>query len=776
MTGKSHVLVGKSRILGSMALSYAPGFFLPFIIAAASPKDQSDRILFAISCIVTCGSIVGIAVENAWAASYANAIARGETLGRREFQFHIAKISAVGALATCVILPVFVLPTTVFGGVDPQFTTLILIAAPFPMLTGAACMAGGIMNAQGKIPLSLSLQAIRGALSLLAAFGLFLNLPAWLLMATLPLGEALRAVLGLALVGPAQQKDVLEVARWTGAPKARALISHMAGMGVLGSSPVIDRTFLSMAEAGAVTVYEMSDRVFFAANQIASNIFVLPRVAVIGARLSSEDPSVVLRSELGRAGKSASALAVSGTVVMVGVCLFAVPSLKSVLPWMLVQLLSLPVAVAGVVCTRISIATGNSRLIPYAATTGMVVNVAADAAGFFVLGSFGIVLSTLLVRLVMFLAMLTMLARNFGMRGAHVSKCDATFESEVVRRGRVIHVGDHPSGRGGISSVIRNHLSRDAAVVGYEPVAIATHVPGAHWRKRLSVYLTALRHLFSLRKELRSSVVHVHLSRGGSLVREGSIIYIMRIFGARKVVVTIHGSSVLDAGRVSRALYRVAIWPATKVHVLSLLHKSHLSLRSGRCVVIANDVALPPQMPMQKSRKKEVVFFGQISHRKGVDLLVDSWRRIETRDWQLTLYGHCDESSKSLVEDLPVGARYGGELGHDKVLTRLLESSVVVLPSRAEALPMVLCEAMAAGCSIVASNVGAVRELFPGDLAVQVVRTGSVGAITHALRLLMGDLELRQALGQMNRQHAAAKFSAKEISSVWASVYEPDSV
>jgi glycosyltransferase involved in cell wall biosynthesis len=82
----------------------------------------------------------------------------------------------------------------------------------------------------------------------------------------------------------------------------------------------------------------------------------------------------------------------------------------------------------------------------------------------------------------------------------------------------------------------------------------------------------------------------------------------------------------------------------------------------------------------------------------------------------------------------------------DDVADLLAAADLVVLPSRWEARPLAVQEAMQLGRSVVATDVGGVRGLVDG--AAVLIRPGDVDALDGAVRNLLNDAERRAELGQ----------------------------
>jgi glycosyltransferase involved in cell wall biosynthesis len=73
---------------------------------------------------------------------------------------------------------------------------------------------------------------------------------------------------------------------------------------------------------------------------------------------------------------------------------------------------------------------------------------------------------------------------------------------------------------------------------------------------------------------------------------------------------------------------------------------------------------------------------------------------------------------------------------------------VFVLSSRFEGLPIALLEAMGAGLPSVVTAVGGIPEVVDDGIEGILVPAGDLGAFTSALEKLLGDPELRRAMGR----------------------------
>jgi glycosyltransferase involved in cell wall biosynthesis len=129
----------------------------------------------------------------------------------------------------------------------------------------------------------------------------------------------------------------------------------------------------------------------------------------------------------------------------------------------------------------------------------------------------------------------------------------------------------------------------------------------------------------------------------------------------------------------------------------------------------------PRRRPSHDVRR--LVFVGRYERRKGIPELHAALQTLDPRQFRMDFIGPIPEEKRLKGEHL----RYWGLLRDPIQIQQILQQAdVLVSPSHAEGMPTVIMEAMAAGCAILATDVGAVAEqvdetngwlIAPGDQA-----------------------------------------------------------
>ena len=86
----------------------------------------------------------------------------------------------------------------------------------------------------------------------------------------------------------------------------------------------------------------------------------------------------------------------------------------------------------------------------------------------------------------------------------------------------------------------------------------------------------------------------------------------------------------------------------------------------------------------------------------------------------------------------------------------------VTVPSRAELMPYVVLEAIAAGMPIVTTNVGGIPEIF-GPQSNELVPAGDAGALAGAIKTLITSPDAGRQAALRRRDRIAEKFSVRTM-------------
>ena len=114
----------------------------------------------------------------------------------------------------------------------------------------------------------------------------------------------------------------------------------------------------------------------------------------------------------------------------------------------------------------------------------------------------------------------------------------------------------------------------------------------------------------------------------------------------------------------------------------------------------------------------QVVYAGKLSNAKGTPWMLQAFSCIHEIPWQLHLVGGGSGSEteycRVLARDLGDRVKLYGAVDQSKLADIMKQSHIFVLPSFFEGLPLVLLEALASGCRVVASDLPGVAEVLDG--------------------------------------------------------------
>jgi glycosyltransferase involved in cell wall biosynthesis len=219
----------------------------------------------------------------------------------------------------------------------------------------------------------------------------------------------------------------------------------------------------------------------------------------------------------------------------------------------------------------------------------------------------------------------------------------------------------------------------------------------------------------------------------------GVVTLAANVFSARR-----RAQLVTDAAAVSSAVADAVAVPEN-----GWLHNARIKAR-----VIPNfipdDIVLD-QIPATRP-DAPLLFVGDLSRDKGVQVLLDAYRQLDDSPPRLVLAGRNPTPD---AWNFPPGSGWAGELLHHEVVELFRSARAVIVPSVwADPCPTVVLEAMAAGRPVVAAASGGILDMVVDGRTGLLVPPGDVDALAKALTFVLSDPETAQAFGVAGRDRA----------------------
>lgn len=288
-----------------------------------------------------------------------------------------------------------------------------------------------------------------------------------------------------------------------------------------------------------------------------------------------------------------------------------------------------------------------------------------------------------------------------------------------------------------------------------------------HLQRELSIPrdLKAIRSLQRIIRELSPCLVHLHSAKAGLVGR------IAAHLNSVPVVYTVHGWPFADGVSWFRRLFSLFVERRLASYVDHLILVSKYDLELGkqkkiirsntRFRVIHNGIDSLPDRPFKNvdsfSEHVRLITVTRLAEQKNLACMIRAMVRLKG-EWKLTIVGYGPEASKlkDMVAGLNLESRiqFKGEV--ENVSELLRTADVFLLSSRWEGLPIALLEALRAGLSIVATDVGGVPEVVSENENGYLVPSQNDKLFTARVQRLIDDPSKRK----MFSLAALSKFSS----------------
>lgn len=289
--------------------------------------------------------------------------------------------------------------------------------------------------------------------------------------------------------------------------------------------------------------------------------------------------------------------------------------------------------------------------------------------------------------------------------------------------------------------------------------------------------------LAGLLRKLKPDILHINLpgpfDAGYSLIAP-----LARIVRVKNIVSTEHlpmvssfTKSRLLKGLGTRFINRViTVSYDNKMHIVRNHHIPERKIR-----VIYNGIPDPGKnidYSLDSSGKKEcgkrfnLVIVGSLEERKGQADAVKLMKRLPD---YVNLYIVGDGEAKPELEELCSNLRLEERVNFTGFIENMFDflsgMDLMIHPSRVDATPYVILEAMAVGLPVVASGIYGIPELIQDKRNGILTKPGDVGALAEAVMLLLGDRELYIDMSRSARERFLHKFTIENCIKDTVNIY-----
>ena len=229
--------------------------------------------------------------------------------------------------------------------------------------------------------------------------------------------------------------------------------------------------------------------------------------------------------------------------------------------------------------------------------------------------------------------------------------------------------------------------------------------------------------------------------------------------------------------KVARAAFTVAISHFCRSQLMYLSDRSHWDrIHIVHCGIDPAAFAPNPDRPPGQ----HIAFVGRLDPVKGADLLLDAVAALRSShpDLRVSILGDGPHGprirQRAATLSLSDVVTFLGARPSDDVARLLADADLLVLPSFAEGVPVVLMEAMATGLPVIASAIAGIPELVDHGASGLLIPPGDLDALTRAIASLLDDPTRRHVMGQNGRAKVIADFNdeteARRLATLFAAI------
>jgi glycosyltransferase involved in cell wall biosynthesis len=271
------------------------------------------------------------------------------------------------------------------------------------------------------------------------------------------------------------------------------------------------------------------------------------------------------------------------------------------------------------------------------------------------------------------------------------------------------------------------------------------------------------------------NIVHIHSAHGISFYRNSLFIFVISLIWDSSIILHIHGSRfdefINNPSTIKRWYLTKSFNRTSTVIVLSEYWKKILEQErpSLDIRIVANSINISRYTCDEKPKDIRIAYISELSSRKGIKLFCDVVKDIDSYQIDIAGKGEYSDYVASIASEND-NINYHGFVSEDKKIELLCSSSIFVLPSQAEGMPIVILEAMATSNAIISTSVGSIPELISEENGI-LIEPKNRSQLEIALSRLLAEQSKLNDMGETNRRLVSEEHDWESAINKLSSIY-----
>ncbi len=291
---------------------------------------------------------------------------------------------------------------------------------------------------------------------------------------------------------------------------------------------------------------------------------------------------------------------------------------------------------------------------------------------------------------------------------------------------------------------------------------------------------------------LKPAIVYVPISQNTwGFLRDGLFVLLARVFSRAAVVIHYHGGDTFvdfrkNAGTVMKFFIRFVLARVNTAIVVGESLRGVFGADVKRVVAVHNGITFTPNLEAYQRRNGQflrISFLSNLVESKGILDFIGAARIVlrQYSNLQFHIAGawwNQEPMTRRRVEELIWSAHADGRIhfhgplsGMEKVKF-FSDTDIFVFPTWSDSFGLVNLEAMAAGCPVISTKVGAIPEVVLDGVTGILVEKQNPQQLAEAIMRLIDDPALRQRMGEAGRKRFEEHYTFDKCAERLIEVFE----